>query len=337
MHCPTHGQWWSNRSTQLLHIEQWEHLGGRKTIQVSQYFTFTSDPLTITSFTRGNCSLPGVAPDNEFPYVKSSSGGCNARGTIPGSWAEVIKSNASTCNVHDTKQTFLLSWMLSPFSQELLPAGSQESAQWTYIDHKYNCYRRNCISCIVSWELVAEMSCHKHAEDQDRYYDEKDREEQGLDVRSEYQPPTKEEFLQTANQARQNATMPHMGTSKYTARRTWHDSERIRSDAQFMPRSSKNSKTQYKAPDEDVLPVADAWATGPRASDPNVSGRAVRQWIHFRDAKSAERYSKKRNFQRNKEDIRVTPDTQFRKQEEEPRGAEVRDGRIFTLFPFQVS
>jgi hypothetical protein len=43
--------------------------------------------------------------------------------------------------------------------------------------------------------MVAEMSCHKHAEDQERYYNERDRDEQGLGVMSEYQPPTKEEFL----------------------------------------------------------------------------------------------------------------------------------------------
>ena len=41
MHWPTQGQWWSNRSTQLLHMEQCEQRGGRYNMHVSQYFTLT--------------------------------------------------------------------------------------------------------------------------------------------------------------------------------------------------------------------------------------------------------------------------------------------------------
>lgn len=54
MHWPTQGQWWSKRSTQLLQMEQWEQRGGRYNMQVSQYFTLTGRPLTVTSFVRGN-------------------------------------------------------------------------------------------------------------------------------------------------------------------------------------------------------------------------------------------------------------------------------------------
>ena len=43
---PTQGQWWSNLSTQLSHMEQWEALGGRKILHVKQYFSFTDCPFT---------------------------------------------------------------------------------------------------------------------------------------------------------------------------------------------------------------------------------------------------------------------------------------------------
>ena len=43
---PTQGQWWSNLSTQLSHIEQWEARGGLKILQVKQYFSFTDCPFT---------------------------------------------------------------------------------------------------------------------------------------------------------------------------------------------------------------------------------------------------------------------------------------------------
>ena len=61
MHWPTQGQWWSNRSTQLLQTEQWEQRGGLYSMQVSQYLTFTVIPFTTTSFIRGNRSC-GVWP-----------------------------------------------------------------------------------------------------------------------------------------------------------------------------------------------------------------------------------------------------------------------------------
>lgn len=69
-------------------------------MQVSQYFTFTGIPLTITSFIRGNCRpgvrLPPISDGAEVLYENSSSGGCDARGTIPGSRDEVRKSSSST-------------------------------------------------------------------------------------------------------------------------------------------------------------------------------------------------------------------------------------------------
>lgn len=49
----THGQWWSNRSTQLSHRLQWEARGGRKILHVKQYFSLTVWPLTRTSLVRG--------------------------------------------------------------------------------------------------------------------------------------------------------------------------------------------------------------------------------------------------------------------------------------------
>jgi hypothetical protein len=90
MHCPTHGQWWSKRSTQLLQIEQWEQRGGLYNMQVSQYFVFTVIPLTTTSFTRGK-RMGGVwlAPTSALPSKPSGSGGCALRGMIPGSLPEV--------------------------------------------------------------------------------------------------------------------------------------------------------------------------------------------------------------------------------------------------------
>lgn len=90
MHCPTHGQWWSKRSTQLLQIEQCEHRGGRYSMQVSQYFVFTVIPLTTTSLTRGS-RRGGVwfAPTSVLPSKPSGSGGCALRGMIPGSLPEV--------------------------------------------------------------------------------------------------------------------------------------------------------------------------------------------------------------------------------------------------------
>lgn len=93
-------------------------------MQVSQYFIFTSIPLTITSFIRGNCNLPGVSPANGLPYAKSSSGGCDARGTIPGSWAEVINSNRSTYSVQNrTNMPCLDRCPKCSLTNWLLPAG----------------------------------------------------------------------------------------------------------------------------------------------------------------------------------------------------------------------
>jgi len=48
-----HGQWWSNLSTQLSQMEQCEALGGRKILQVKQYFSLIVWLRTTTSRVRG--------------------------------------------------------------------------------------------------------------------------------------------------------------------------------------------------------------------------------------------------------------------------------------------
>ena len=55
-HCPTQGQWWSNRSTQLSQIAQCEHLGGRWWQQVEHHLDETTAPVcgTVT------CRLGGL-------------------------------------------------------------------------------------------------------------------------------------------------------------------------------------------------------------------------------------------------------------------------------------
>jgi hypothetical protein len=87
MHCPTHGQWWSKRSTQLLQIEQCEQRGGQYNMQVSQYFVFMVVPFTSTSLTQGR-RKGGVwfAPTSALP---SGSGRCALRSMMPGSLPEV--------------------------------------------------------------------------------------------------------------------------------------------------------------------------------------------------------------------------------------------------------
>lgn len=103
MHCPTQGQWWSKRSTQLLQMEQCEQRGGRYSMQVSQYLTLTGRPLTITSLVRGNWRLgvcrPPISADADVSYRNSSSGGCELRGTIPGSRDDVRSKSTSTYRV----------------------------------------------------------------------------------------------------------------------------------------------------------------------------------------------------------------------------------------------
>ena len=64
--------------------------------------------------------------------------------------------------------------------------------------------------------MVSEMPSNKRAEYQDRDYDERNGQDQGLGVRSEYEPPTKEEFLQAASEPRQNAGTPHIDASAHT-------------------------------------------------------------------------------------------------------------------------
>lgn len=67
-------------------------------MHVSQYFTFTAMPLTITSFVRGNCRLGVCLPpaSTEESYRISPSGGWELRGIIPGSRAEVRKRSSKT-------------------------------------------------------------------------------------------------------------------------------------------------------------------------------------------------------------------------------------------------
>lgn len=78
-------------------------------MQVSQYFTLTGSPLTITSFVRGNCRvgvcLPPISTDADVSYRRSSSGGCELRGTIPGSRADVRRRSTSTCMVNTIATT----------------------------------------------------------------------------------------------------------------------------------------------------------------------------------------------------------------------------------------
>lgn len=73
-------------------------------MHVSQYFTLTGIPLTITSFVLGNCKLgvclPPISADAEVSYRNSSSGGCELRGTIPGSRAEVRRRSTNTYQIN---------------------------------------------------------------------------------------------------------------------------------------------------------------------------------------------------------------------------------------------
>ena len=104
MHWPTHGQWWSNLWTQLLQMEQCEDRGGRYRRQVSQNFTFTVKPFTMTSLARRNL-IRGVLPSLQSmdgvlePSSNSSaSGGALVfLGTIPGSLADVMKRKTRSC------------------------------------------------------------------------------------------------------------------------------------------------------------------------------------------------------------------------------------------------
>uniref|UniRef100_A0A0D9XWL3 Uncharacterized protein n=1 Tax=Leersia perrieri TaxID=77586 RepID=A0A0D9XWL3_9ORYZ len=84
-------------------MEQCDDLGGRYLKQVSQNFTFTVKPLTVTSFARRNL-IRGVLPelhsiDGVFePRNSSASGGALVfLGTIPGSLADVMKRKKRSC------------------------------------------------------------------------------------------------------------------------------------------------------------------------------------------------------------------------------------------------
>lgn len=68
-------------------------------MHVSQYFTLTGIPLTITSFVFGNCRLGVCLPptSTEPSQWNASSGGCRFRGMIPGSLEEVRKRRRRTC------------------------------------------------------------------------------------------------------------------------------------------------------------------------------------------------------------------------------------------------
>lgn len=88
---------------QLLQMEQCEDRGGRYLRQVSQNFTFTVKPFTMTSLVRRNLIL-GVLPllqsiDGVLePRNSSASGGALVfLGTIPGSLADVMKRKTRSC------------------------------------------------------------------------------------------------------------------------------------------------------------------------------------------------------------------------------------------------
>jgi len=85
-------------------MEQCEDRGGRYRRQVSQNFTFTVNPFTMTSLARRNL-IRGVLPSLQSmdgvlePSSNSSaSGGALVfLGTIPGSLADVMKRKARSC------------------------------------------------------------------------------------------------------------------------------------------------------------------------------------------------------------------------------------------------
>ena len=130
MHCPTQGQWWSKRSTQLLQIEQWEQRGGLYNMQVSQYFVFTVIPLTTTSFTRGK-RTGGVwlAPTSALPSNPSSSGGCALRGMIPGSLPEVRSRRLRSWKDH-TPPSCTLQFHLQMWHHTLSPPYRIKPIKW---------------------------------------------------------------------------------------------------------------------------------------------------------------------------------------------------------------
>uniref|UniRef100_A0A0E0F281 Uncharacterized protein n=1 Tax=Oryza meridionalis TaxID=40149 RepID=A0A0E0F281_9ORYZ len=90
---------------QLPDMEQCEDRGGRYLRQVSQNFTFTVKPLTVTSFDLRNL-IRGVLPELHSidgvvePRNSSASGGALVfLGTIPGSLADVMKRKKRSCNL----------------------------------------------------------------------------------------------------------------------------------------------------------------------------------------------------------------------------------------------
>lgn len=113
MHWPTHGQWWSNLWTQLLQIEQWKARGGRYSWQVSQNFTLTVKPFTITSFVRGSFTFPNLLLTHSVDWVITS--GISASGTslflgiIPGSLDDVKKRKVKACIKKRGKRSMNLS------------------------------------------------------------------------------------------------------------------------------------------------------------------------------------------------------------------------------------
>lgn len=95
-------------------MEQCEDRGGRYLRQVSQNFTFTVKPLTVTSFALRNL-IRGVLPELHSidgvvePRNSSTSGGALVfLGTIPGSLADVMNRKKRSCNfegeIHMTVQ-----------------------------------------------------------------------------------------------------------------------------------------------------------------------------------------------------------------------------------------
>ena len=99
MHWPTQGQWWSKRSTQLLQTEQCEQRGGRYSMHVWQYFTFTTTPFTYTSRVGGSdhdAPVAGDAKEELSVAASSGSGGRAFRGMMPGSRPDVSTSTTTS-------------------------------------------------------------------------------------------------------------------------------------------------------------------------------------------------------------------------------------------------
>lgn len=136
IHWPTHGQWWSNFWTQLLQIEQWEARGGRYSKQVSQNFTFTTWPLTCTSFIRGILKLEALllthSIDPDISYASSESGGREFLGMIPGSLPDVKYRKVKSCmSQYKSDLKFFIWWSRLPLYEKEFQFTNQNSEDYS--------------------------------------------------------------------------------------------------------------------------------------------------------------------------------------------------------------